>query len=145
MKTIKKTTVPDRGTGGTDNLVAFTQSVPRKQKSPPKIGSFALGKINFGKDDHFFHIDDPKLQKVKREVKDFVDPDILGLKKPGWNSSSSVEPGPRMDQQKHLFNIRVGLADLKITQLAPKRGYPGCDELRKDFLGSVFHNENTRN
>jgi len=78
---------------------------------------------------------------MKRAVKDFVDPDILSLKKPGWNSSSSCDPGPRMDQQKHLFNIRVGLADLKITQLAPKKGYPGCDELRSDFKGWQVSNQ----
>ncbi len=78
----------------------------RPEKRPHKIGSFAIGKINFDKKDHFFHLDE-RLKRVKSEVKEFVDPDILGLKKSNWNGSSSMEPAPRVDQRKHLFTVTV--------------------------------------
>ena len=83
-------------------------SKTKKEKKSYKIGSAGLGKLNFDQKDHFFHQDD-NLQKIKRDVKDFVDPDILGLKRPGWNTSSAVDPGPRPDQKKHLFDVKPPL------------------------------------
>ena len=75
-----------------------------KDRKSYKIGSKNINKVNFGKEDHFFHLDD-RLQMTKKGVKDFIDPDILTLKKPGWNTSSSVVPTVRSDHQKHLFNV----------------------------------------
>ena len=98
-----------------------------------KIGSCNTGKINYTTKDHFFHLDD-KLQKVKAEVNETIDPDILNLRKARWNSSSSIVPPPRMDQEKNLFNIRAGFTDTRIAPLDKKDLCQGCD-LRNDFTG----------
>lgn len=99
-----------------------------------KIGSSTLGKIDFSTHDHFFHLDS-RLQRLKRQVKESADPDILSLRKTAWNPSSSTEPPPREDHRKNLFNIRAGLADAKIALINKKAQCPGCDELRSGFAG----------
>jgi len=99
-----------------------------------KIGSCNIGKLNFSPSDHFFHLDD-RLQRIRLEVKEYTDPDILNLRKPRWNSSCSTVSGPRVDYRKDLFNIRAGFADTRITSLNRKTLYPGCDELRNDITG----------
>eukprot|EP00831_Metopus_contortus_P079796 TRINITY_DN8012_c0_g1_i3.p1 TRINITY_DN8012_c0_g1~~TRINITY_DN8012_c0_g1_i3.p1 ORF type:complete len:302 (+),score=57.49 TRINITY_DN8012_c0_g1_i3:272-1177(+) len=101
-----------------------------KKKKDFDVGKF--GRVNFNKKEHLFCLND-KLQDVKAEIKEATDPDILGLKRPKWNTSSSCTPGPRPDNAKHLFNIRVGLADQKISSLTAKRFYPDCDEFRNDY------------
>ena len=101
-----------------------------------KIGSCNTGKINYGMKDHFFHLDE-KLLKIKLGVNETINPDILNLRKIRWNSSSSIAPPPRADQEKHLFNIRAGFADFKIAPLTRKASYQGC-ELRDNFKGKYI-------
>lgn len=86
--------------------------------------------------DHFFHLDD-RLQKLRLEVKEFTDPDILNLRKTGWNSSCSTAAGPRVDYKQHLFNIRAGLTDSRIASLNKKTQRQGCEELRDNFFGKA--------
>lgn len=106
-----------------------------RDKSYCKVGSYTEGSVNYDPKDRFFHLDENKL-KIKLAVKDATDPDILGRKKPNWNSSSSASP--KVDLQKSLFDIRFGFSDAKITELHPRYNYKGCSELRDDLKGKNF-------
>lgn len=89
-------------------IINLPEEYQDKKKLPVKkalkIGSKHIGKIEFDMKDHFFHLDDKHLD-IKSSIKDSIDPDILVLKKPIWNGSSSKDPGPRVNQEKHLFNV----------------------------------------
>lgn len=63
-----------------------------KVNRAPKIGSIRNDKINYDKEEQFFSKDDVPLhaKTIKEEVKHFVDPDHLGLRKKEWNASVSV-------------------------------------------------------
>lgn len=106
----------------------------KRDKSYCKVGSYTGGSVNYDPKDHFFHLDENKL-KIKLAVKDFIDPDILGVKKPGWNPSTWVSP--KVGLQKALFDIKFGFNDAKITELQPKQSYKSCTELRNNLLGRV--------
>eukprot|EP00826_Nyctotherus_ovalis_P055290 TRINITY_DN732_c0_g2_i3.p1 TRINITY_DN732_c0_g2~~TRINITY_DN732_c0_g2_i3.p1 ORF type:complete len:302 (-),score=114.93 TRINITY_DN732_c0_g2_i3:61-966(-) len=106
----------------------------KRDKSYCKVGSYTGGSVNYDPKDHFFHLDENKL-KIKLAVKDFIDPDILGIKKPGWNPSTSVSP--KVGLQKALFDIKFGFNDAKITELLPKQGYKSCTDLRNDLSGTI--------
>jgi len=71
--------------------------------------------------------------KIKLAVKDFVEPDILGRKKPDWNKNTAVSP--KMELRKALFNIKFGFDDAKITELSPKPVIKGCSEFRDNLSG----------
>jgi len=75
----------------------LTASLPHAhQKIQPKIGSAKNTRINYDKDEHFFSKDDvpSKAQTIVAQVKDEVDPDFLGLRKKGWNTSVFVPKNP---------------------------------------------------
>jgi hypothetical protein len=62
--------------------------------------------MNFDKDEQFFshtYASPEVLDKVKL-VKDFVDPDILELKKNKWNASVSC---PKDNQQEETFERKL--------------------------------------
>ena len=108
-----------------------------RDKSYCKVGSYTGGSVNYDPKDHFFHLDENKL-KIKLQVKDSIDPDILGMKKLDWNPSSSISAAPKTNLEKTLFNIKSGFSDTKIMPLHPKLNYPGTD-LRDSFRGTIFY------
>ena len=124
--------------GGISEL-SKNQTRQLRGKSTHKIGSYGIGRINFDPKDHFFRLTD-NMRMVKEVVNEIIDPDILGIKKPRWNQSSSTKPPARSDHSKALFNIRVGFEDSKVTATKPKFAYPGCDNLRSDYTGSQYCN-----
>ena len=58
----------------------------------PVIGSVKNDKINYDREEQFFSKEDVpcKAREVKDVVKNFIDPDHLGLRKREWNTSVSV-------------------------------------------------------
>ncbi len=70
----------------------FNRLLVTKKSRPPKIGSIRNDKINYDKEEQFFSKDDiPNYAKtMKEEIKQFIDPDHLGLRKKQWNTSVSV-------------------------------------------------------
>ena len=63
-----------------------------KKNKAPKVGSIRNDKINYDREEQFFSKEDipAKAKTIKEEVRHFIDPDHLGLRKRGWNGSVSV-------------------------------------------------------
>ena len=101
---------------------------------PCKIGSTRIGKVNFNIEEHFFHLDE-NIRKIKETIKDSISRDILNLKSPKWNQSSSLEPNSKPNYKKNLFDIKAGLTDEKVISPMPNKCYKGCEEYRSDFSG----------
>lgn len=61
-----------------------------------KIGSIKNGKINYPKDQKFFHNTDipEEIQKIVRDVKYETDVDVLKRHPPKWNASVHLEKIP---------------------------------------------------
>ena len=61
-------------------------------------------------------------------MKTEIDKDVLGAKKPTWDASVGVTGWHKdKDHRQNLFEVKVGLADTKITNLKPQKVYAGCD------------------
>jgi hypothetical protein len=74
-----------------------------------QIGSKKNTRINYDRDEHFFSSDDvpPNAKKVHDEVKDFIDPDYLGLRKREWNPSVSMPKNPLAEETFERKMIKV--------------------------------------
>ncbi|KAL4468592.1 hypothetical protein ABPG74_005095 [Tetrahymena malaccensis] len=103
-----------------------------------KIGSVRNGKINFDRDEQFFSQDDipQKAMEIKKQIKNFIDLDILNLKKKEWNSSCSVPKNPLLEEthERKLIKIKLGLYDRPIPPLKDKIIELGTDT-RNDYTG----------
>ena len=81
-------------------------------KSKPKmhkIGSIRNERMNFEKDEYFFSSDDVplKARKINQEIREFIDPDILGLRKKPWNNSVLFPKNPLSDETFERKMIKV--------------------------------------
>lgn len=105
-----------------------------------KIGSFKnqKGKLNYDRDEQFFSQDDipDKAKEAKAYIQKVTDPDLLGLRKKEWNSSSSVPKNPIQEEthERKLIKIKLGLFDQPIPKLKDKFVEPGTDT-RNDYTG----------
>ena len=71
-----------------------------------KIGSVHVGRVSYSEKEHFFHLDD-KFQEIRKQLKESVDIDILGLKRQSWDPGVSLTRGQSVDLSKHLFNVSL--------------------------------------
>eukprot|EP00347_Sterkiella_histriomuscorum_P001226 403372845 len=104
----------------------MTGSLPK----PKKIGSIKNGKVNYPKDQNFFHSSDiaGNVRESVKHVKELTNPDILGTKKNEWNlSNATVGHKLPENHQQNLFNVRFGLKDEKILPPKDPRVYSGTD------------------
>jgi len=106
------------------------------------MGSVRNAQVNYPKDQACFdrwdgeNVPESKISKVVRTVKDEVDKDLLGTKKPAWDATvGTVGHDKDETTQKQLFEIKRGLRDEKIEQ--PKEGkvYVGCDTREAHNIG----------
>lgn len=75
------------------------------------IGSSHYGEnINYQRDFQFFSLDDiPSQKKVAHDkMSDFIDPDLLGLKRTDWNSSSKIPKYPHLEEtfERKLMKVQ---------------------------------------
>jgi len=103
-----------------------------------KIGSVKFERVNYEMDEHFFSAEDipkPKLEAY-RSMKDFTDPDVLGLKKKGWNAGTLVSKYPAQEEtfDRKLMRIRMGLLDQPIQKPYNPKIAEGCDA-RDEYTG----------
>ena len=92
------------------------------------IGSIKNGKVNYPTDQKFFHSSDvpPQVKSVVGQVRDDIDPDILGARKKKWNSSVFVEKKEK-DHEAELFKVRKGFLDESITDPRDQLVYQGTE------------------
>ena len=70
------------------------------------------------------------MKESKKQTKDFLDPDILELKKTPWNMSVSVPDNFEKEEshRENLLKIRLGLKDHGyIPSIKPRKRYDGTD------------------
>ena len=81
--------------------------VPKHEFNP--IGSIRNHRINYDRDEEFFAIDDipPHKKAIHDEIKEIVDPDILGLRQTAWNSSVLVPKNPQLEEPFERKLIKV--------------------------------------
>ena len=99
------------------------------------MGSIHNGQMNYARDQTCFNRweedTDPNHQKTKNTVatvKQEIDRDFLGTKKPAWNSTVGTTGHPHEDQTtKQLFEIQRGLRDERIQTIKEPRVYAGTD------------------
>ena len=121
-------------TGGANQSTAGANQT-QFLKSQVKIGSIRNGQVNYQKDQTCFNSWDedkePNHQKIKETrniVKNEIDKDCLGTKKPAWNPTVGTTGHPNDEQhQKTLFEVNKGLKDEKIQNFKEKKVYAGCD------------------
>ena len=82
---------------------------------------------------------DPNHQKTKQivsQVKNEIDRDFLGTKRPAWNSTVGTTGHPQVDPTgKTLFEIKKGLKDERIEKVKEPRVYAGCDTRDAHYTG----------
>lgn len=105
-----------------------------------KIGSIKNTRRNYDKDEQFFSSDDVpiKAKKAHDQIVEFIDPDILELRKKQWNSSVLVPKNPIIEEtfERKLIKIKLGLMDQPVPVLKDKIIPPGCDT-RNDYTSRI--------
>lgn len=104
-------------------------------KAQTRVGSIRNGQINYLRDQTCFgrwdeEADENKQQvkEIRNQVRNEIDLDFLGTKKPAWNASVGIVGHPKEEHlSKNLFDIKKGLQDEKITKLKEQKVYTGID------------------
>ena len=77
-----------------------------------------------------------KTGNIVSQVKTEIDKDLLGTKKPAWDSSVGIIGHIKQEEQgKSLFEIKKGLKDEKITKEKEPKVYAGCDTRETHHTG----------
>jgi hypothetical protein len=78
-------------------------------------------------------------KKIHDEIVEFIDPDLLELRKRPWNSSVLVPKNPILEEtfERKLIKIKLGLMDQPIPVIKEKKIEPGCDT-RNSYLGKYL-------
>lgn len=123
--------------GPETNSILNTGPLPQTKylKAQIKVGSVHNRQMNYAKDQTCFNRweedTDPNHQKTKHtvaQVKHEIDKDLLGTKRPAWNSTVGTVGHPAEDPTtKQLFEIKKGLRDEKIQKVKEPRVYAGTD------------------
>lgn len=73
------------------------------------IGSIRNEKVNYDREEQFFSKEDvpTHVREIKNQVKDFIDPDHLGLRKKEWNGSVSVPKDMTAEESHERKLIKV--------------------------------------
>ena len=114
-----------------------TQGAQSASSRIHRIGSYDNGKLNYSPDEHIFPTS-AKSSRLKEEVKNFLDPNILSLRKSDWNISSSIDPPNTYNAKKNISNIKFGIIDGKVPRYKPKILIKGCNELRDNYKGNII-------
>ena len=104
-------------------------------KAQQRVGSIHNRQLNYAKDQTCFNRwdedNDPNHQRTKETVatvKQEIDRDFLGTKKPAWDQTVGVVGHPHQDPtSKQMFEIKKGLRDEKIQPMKQPKVYAGCD------------------
>jgi len=87
-----------------------------------RLGSIRNGQLNYPKDQKYYEGAPSEqiregVHGVVKEVKDAIDKDLLGTKKPAWTGSVAIIGHPEnKEHHKTLKEIRTGLKDETIVK-----------------------------
>lgn len=126
-------------------VMSSVNTVPAQQNyltAKQQIGSVRNGQVNFPKDQACFdrwdgeNVTQSKTHMTVHQVKSEIDKDLLGTKKPAWDTSVGTV-GHHKDETtlKALFEIKKGLKDEKIQDDREKKVYAGCDTRETHHTG----------
>ena len=106
------------------------------------MGSVRNGQVNYPKDQACFdrwdgeNVPESKISKVVRAVKEEVDKDLLGTRKPAWDATvGTVGHYKEETTQKQLFEIKRGLRDERIQEPKEAKFYAGTDTREAHYTG----------
>jgi len=127
---------PDTRTtfGGT---LGFQQFKKETKYRPTVVGSVNLGRMNFEKNELMFTKEDIPMNKLdaKNQMTQLVDPDILGLRKKDWNSSTYVPfNAQEEDFERKLTKIKLGFFDTPLPKYREAEIEAGTDT-RDNYTG----------
>jgi len=119
-------------------LTTGFQTVKREIKfKAPVVGSVNLGRFNFEQGEQIFPKEDvlPHKIEAKNQMTQLVDPDILGLRKKGWNRSTYVNSNNQEeDFERKLTKIKLGFFDTPLPNYREPKIEAGTDT-RDDYNG----------
>eukprot|EP00826_Nyctotherus_ovalis_P012683 TRINITY_DN13376_c0_g1_i1.p1 TRINITY_DN13376_c0_g1~~TRINITY_DN13376_c0_g1_i1.p1 ORF type:complete len:106 (+),score=5.79 TRINITY_DN13376_c0_g1_i1:145-462(+) len=75
-----------------------------------KAGSTKSGKFKFNRNERFYYFVSSQ-NSAKSRLRNYLDPDILGLKQPAWDASVSLKRTKRFDHQRQLFYVAFPLTN----------------------------------
>jgi len=104
-------------------------------KAQQKVGSLHNRQLNYAKDQTCFNRwdedTDPAHQRTKavvNDVKQAIDRDFLGTKRPAWNNTVGTTGHEANETTaKQLFEIQKGLKDERIQNIKEPKVYAGTD------------------
>lgn len=114
------------------NTAGF-QQLPKKElkhKSHLLAGSIKMGRMNFELGEQIFPKEDipHKAVEAKKQMTHLVDPDILGLRKKGWDRSVAVPLNAQEeDFDRKLTKIKLGFFDTPLPKYRPPKIEAGTD------------------
>merc|ERR1712029_946843 len=122
---------------GPGSGMSSVNTVPPQQNflvAKQQIGSVRNGQVSYPKDQACFdrwdgeNVPESKTQTIVRAIKSEVDKDLLGTRKPKWDTSVGTVGHYKEEQQsKTLFELKKGLKDERIQEPKVKKVYAGCD------------------
>jgi len=119
-------------------LTTGFQAVKHEIKfKPPVVGSVTLGRMNFEQGEQIFPKEDVPVYKVeaKNQMAQLVDPDILGLRKKGWNKSTYTrDHNQEEDFERKLTKIKLGFFDTPLPKYREAKIEAGTDT-RNEYMG----------
>jgi len=120
--------------GGT---LGFQQAKRELKAKAPVVGSANFGRTNFERGEQIFPKEEiPKTNyEAKVQMKQFADPDILGLRKKEWNGSVSVPYNTQEeDFERKLTKIKLGFFDTPLPKYREPKIEAGTDT-RDNYTG----------
>ncbi|EGR30381.1 hypothetical protein IMG5_133480 [Ichthyophthirius multifiliis] len=124
------------------------EGIQQEKHKMHKIGSIKNNKVNFDRDEQFFAQEDIPIQAIEKKIKikEFINPDLLNLRKKEWNTSVAVPKNPLLEEthERKLIKIKLGLFDRPIPKLKDKYIEIGTDS-RNDYLGWNVSTEQDKN
>jgi len=103
----------------------------------PGAGSIRLGRMDFERGEQIFPKEDVpfKSNEAKKQMTQLVDPDILGLRKKGWDKSAAVPLNAQEeDFDRKLTKIKLGFFDTPLPKYRQNKVEAGTDT-RDNYTG----------
>jgi len=112
------------------NTQGFQQAKREFKVRPAVVGSVRLARVNFERGEQIFPKEDIPKQNLesKHQMKQLVDPDILGLRKKEWNPSAAVPINTQEeDFERKLTKIKLGFFDTPLPKYRSPKIEAGTD------------------
>jgi len=119
------------------NTLGFQQAKREFKVRPAVVGSVRLARIDFEREEQIFPKEDipQRASDAKKQMTQLVDPDVLGLRKKGWDNSVAVPLNAQEeDFDRKLTKIKLGFFDTPLPNYRPTQIEAGTDT-RNNYTG----------